>query len=67
MSAPVSYSVKWGVVGGVVGWWCGSVFVEMDFVSVLPFLKLVQPEPAWQVGSTSFILASKIGTELMFV
>lgn len=63
MSAPVSYSVKWGVVG----WWCGSVFVEMDFVSVFPFLKLVQPEPAWQVGSTSFILPSKIGTELMFV
>lgn len=44
-----------------------SVFVEMDFVSVCSLLKFLQPDPVSQVGSTSFILTSKIGTELMFI
>lgn len=42
----VTLSNDWGVgEGGYSG------FVEMDFVSVYPLLKLIQPDPVWQVGS----------------
>lgn len=60
MSTFISNSVTW-----LLGFFSDSV--ETDFVSVCPLLKLIQPESVWQVGSKSFILASKIGAELMFV